>query len=1203
MNIKRFAIKTFFVAVILTFICALPSIASGLELDTDIPSSIKPPLYALKSEFKLNAYLDGELAQDAVWSIDKTDGSGFELSADGILTVTGELSGGYVKLKCSAGGQSQYKYIYFNSHNLAKGSVAWVANGWGGKTPGYAIDGNESTIWNAGAHSLGSNARLYVNAGSINFNTVKLKYTEAVNCGAIELYTANTASGTVPTTSGTVYTLPTLNDMKRIYHRQQPLYDVTDEYVFKVKDASCKYIMFSSKVSTTAIPTKINEIYFMYLTPGDMRITGLPERIFKNPDEEKKVRTDVMLYDSDGNEIYPENAEIEWKLTAPDGVWFDDSSRTLHIPEGVRGGNIHLTATAKVGNSVITAKMLSQISCDEITMKNSSGKKTNNIPSPGTYTASVSSEGGRMYAVITSGSDATKILTSSSSSLNLELKEGEKVRVYYWDENLAPLAEVWKESDEEIVEEEIKTPADKKDCSYLDMTAVSEAFVSAKTAAYDYILMAEDFSGILAYGNRSRMSHKPEFESNGLYVPLEAVTLSGGSVKTVGTKQYITIKKGCFVTVKDGTHIKASDFATAAGATLIRNSETGLLVFAPSGSIQADDNLLKVLHYERPTAEEIFSRVEATNARPRVLMNAEKFEQIKHNIETDELVASWYATIKQKADTYLTKPVAKYEIVSGRLLGVSGEVSSRVTALSFVYLMTGEEAYAERAWKELENAARFDDWHPSHFLDVGEMSIAFAIGYDWLNSYLTEPQKAILVKAFEEKAISPYNAVQLSNSNWAVTTSNWNSWVRYGVLSCVLSMCEDLTETTSARYAIEGGLIGLEYMIDAYAPKGAWIEGTAYWAGALQYLVSLIDTLEYSTGQYWGYDNLPGFEQTAYFSTYMSGAGGAFNFADTTVTRDNPSAEFWFAARYGDDGLKNLRLRNMRDYKLASSMNDILWYVPTDDTTSLPTLDGDMFYDNTDVAVFHNGWEKTDTFVGFKGADTGASHYHYDGGTFIMDFGGQRFASELGRDGYAITEAVDNGRNIAYKIRAEGHNTLVINPSEDPGQRKGVKAHITNYSDSDDARFAIADLTPLYEDKGLDDGYTASSIKRGVKVNKKTDSVIVQDEVHLTKESEMYWFMHTKAQIEISADGKSAVLTLNGVSIRAELMGDENALFTSMPAYILPTTPELPNQGKNTAFRKLAIHFENVKDTQYAVKFTPLDSSDEASELTPLSEW
>ena len=28
-------------------------------------------------------------------------------------------------------------------------------------------------------------------------------------------------------------------------------------------------------------------------------------------------------------------------------------------------------------------------------------------------------------------------------------------------------------------------------------------------------------------------------------------------------------------------------------------------------------------------------------------------------------------------------------------------------------------------------AARFEDWNPSHFLDVAEMTFALAIGYDW----------------------------------------------------------------------------------------------------------------------------------------------------------------------------------------------------------------------------------------------------------------------------------------------------------------------------------------------------------------------------------------------------------------------------------------------------------------------------------------
>ena len=124
-------------------------------------------------------------------------------------------------------------------------------------------------------------------------------------------------------------------------------------------------------------------------------------------------------------------------------------------------------------------------------------------------------------------------------------------------------------------------------------------------------------------------------------------------------------------------------------------------------------------------------------------------------------------------------------------------------------------------------------------------------------------------------------------------------------------------------------------------------------------------------------------------------------------------------------------------------------------------------------------------------------------------------------------------------------------------------------------------------------------------MSKNSNTLLIQDEVHLTEESEMYWFMHTKAKIKISADARSAALTMNGVTVTAKLLGDGNAKFSSMRATPLPTTPELSGQGTNPGVSKLVIHWDQkdnaVKDTVYAVEFT-LGSGSEF-DLVPLADW
>src|SRR6266851_4042147 len=73
--------------------------------------------------------------------------------------------------------------------------------------------------------------------------------------------------------------------------------------------------------------------------------------------------------------------------------------------------------------------------------------------------------------------------------------------------------------------------------------------------------------------------------------------------------------------------------------------------------------------------------------------------------------------------------------------------------LALVYRISGETKYLERAVTELRAAAAFPDWNPSHFLDVAEMTHAFAIGYDWLFHDLSPEDRALFRKAITEKGL------------------------------------------------------------------------------------------------------------------------------------------------------------------------------------------------------------------------------------------------------------------------------------------------------------------------------------------------------------------------------------------------------------------------------------------------------------------
>ena len=83
-------------------------------------------------------------------------------------------------------------------------------------------------------------------------------------------------------------------------------------------------------------------------------------------------------------------------------------------------------------------------------------------------------------------------------------------------------------------------------------------------------------------------------------------------------------------------------------------------------------------------------------------------------------------------DRTLTEPPVERIKEGKRLLAISRIALKRIYYLSYAYRMTGDRKYALRAEQEMLAVSRFTDWNPTHFLDVGEMVMALAIGYSWL---------------------------------------------------------------------------------------------------------------------------------------------------------------------------------------------------------------------------------------------------------------------------------------------------------------------------------------------------------------------------------------------------------------------------------------------------------------------------------------
>jgi hypothetical protein len=224
---------------------------------------------------------------------------------------------------------------------------------------------------------------------------------------------------------------------------------------------------------------------------------------------------------------------------------------------------------------------------------------------------------------------------------------------------------------------------------------------------------------------------------------------------------------------------------------------------------------------------------------PRLLVSSSDLAHLRQLIENEPQAREWYTALKISATNVLFQPVSQYEIPDGkRLLATSRRVLDRVLLLAFVYHMEEDVRFAERAWKELEAAAHFPDWNPSHFLDTAEMTHAFAIGYDWLYHVWTPEQRDVLRNAIAHMGLEPGLHAYRGTAPygwWVNVTHNWNLVCNGGLAMGALAIADE--EPRLAELILRAGIKSAPAAIAQFAPDGGWDEGVGYWHYSIRYLI------------------------------------------------------------------------------------------------------------------------------------------------------------------------------------------------------------------------------------------------------------------------------------------------------------------------------------------------------------------------------
>lgn len=565
-------------------------------------------------------------------------------------------------------------------------------------------------------------------------------------------------------------------------------------------------------------------------------------------------------------------------------------------------------------------------------------------------------------------------------------------------------------------------------------------------------------------------------------------------------------------------------------------------------------------------------KVLCTVGHPRLLVDAEGLAEIRRKITLgrayNPVLCDISDCVMYYANLYVSKPTDlsyKLDASGKRLLDVSRSALLQLGSFAYAYNMTGDKKYLNRAKEIIAQICSFPDWHPSHFLDTAEMTLAAAFAYDWLYNALTLEERKLL-----HSRIVNYGLLTSYKDDYVTTPGNWNQVCAAGMVAGALAVYE---KDKNASYDIIERNVksNLQMAREIYYPDGNYSEGYSYWRYGTGFETILIGMLEGIFGHSAHLDATPGLDKTAEYMLFMDGVTGAFGYADGGSTSHAAKTGMWWFAKHLDDmSIISNELRLLKDvaqYREGSESR-VLFTLPAIvnkldlDYDVIVHHDKDLWYGRgkEPVVMVHTGWDwdETDHYLGIKAGVPSDGHDHMDVGSFVYEALGQRWSTDLGKYNYADMENAFRAAGGAgsgqtslrwdvLKLNNFGHSTISINAFDGSFQKRYVSDHNFHGTGSIISVIETAgELGAVIDMSGPLQGQVASAT-RTIKLVDDKDLVII-DVIRAKDDLDapVLWHMITPASVAVQSDhemltngGKTLFLsTIPSIPLEIKYIGD-----------------------------------------------------------------
>lgn len=561
-----------------------------------------------------------------------------------------------------------------------------------------------------------------------------------------------------------------------------------------------------------------------------------------------------------------------------------------------------------------------------------------------------------------------------------------------------------------------------------------------------------------------------------------------------------------------------------------------------------------------------FSRL-VSAGHPRLFMSDADFLALRRRVvlekDPSDDVYLFHQAIMTRAETVYRKIANELTYIideNGNLLDVSNEGLERLLCFSYAFRITSDVKWLDAARHDLATVCAFKDWFDSDMMCPSEMSLGVAVAYDWLYYYLTAEEKAAAERALKDFELVPFSTYSVR------TDSNWNQSTCGGAVVSAIAIY-DKCKSLSASCIDKALTKNKQAVKNIFYPHGGGKEGPSYCGYTVTFEGVILQAIKSAFGTCCEIDTIEGLEKNGEWFQFMDGSAGSFNFSDASSEEMGAEAGVVFlAAHYGRPDIllreKEVMKRSAKYTTSRFAPLSVIWLFKNPFPSGAPDYPASHVWScngDSPMVLTRIGWTygESDSYVAMKAAAGYSSHSHLDGGEFVFDAFGCRWASDTRMGPYAGYKNDINAMlgkslftyasqmSLRWDILCQNnyfHNTLSFTWSSwdikpeptaaDYNIGSGLKLHVTDQitnkpcsvvetydSSAEEGYGGRMDLSDHYSD-------AASSVFRSSRLF--NDSVHIIDEItsRADHSAPFEWRMVTKADATLG-DG-CIVLNQNG---------------------------------------------------------------------------